>query len=139
MAMTTTNKQHFHLNAHAHKRSAVLMFLFFFAIQVGAQDFSSTSAYRAQRDMQPQMVQSSGYQTYQSTIYEPFSNETPSSSGNEDSSPSKITNRKNGFVDSGEHGREESPIGEAWSLLIFAAIGAGVIFIKQRKNLKAKA
>jgi hypothetical protein len=66
-------------------------------------------------------------------VYEPFSNESPSNSGQSDNGPSRISNRKNGFVDSGEHGKEESPIGDAWSLLIFAALGAGVIYIKQRK------
>ena len=136
MAMTTTNKQHFHLNAYAHKRSAVLMFLFFFAIQVGAQDFSSTSAYRAQRDMQPQMVQSSGYQTYQSTIYEPFSNEMPSSN-NLNGSPG-ITNRKNDF---GKPENEnpgtapsENPIGEPWIMLAFAAMAAVVITLRKKQT-----
>ena len=139
MAMTTTNKQHFHLNAHAHKRSAVLMFLFFFAIQVGAQDFSSTSAYRAQRDMQPQMVQSSGYQTYQSTIYEPFSNEMP---GNNNPS---ITGRKNEAINPGDEGewgensdggdQENSfPIGEPWIMLVFAAMAAVVITLRKKQT-----
>ena len=137
MAMTTTNKQHFHLNAHAHKRSAVLMFLFFFAIQVGAQDFSSTSAYRAQRDMQPQMVQSSGYQTYQSTIYEPFSAATPSSNNN---APAGISGRRN-TIDEGAFGTEdeygksdESPIGEPWIMLAFAVVAAVVIRLRKKQT-----
>lgn len=138
MAMTTTHKQHFHLNAHAHKRSAVLMFLFFFAVQIGAQDFSSTSAYRAQRDMQPQMVQSSGYQAYQSTIYEPFSNETPSSNGS--NAPADITGRKN-TINTGGFGTEpdpnasnKSPIGEPWILLAFAAVAAVVIRLRKKQT-----
>ena len=101
---------------------------------IGEQTISQPSSY--------QMTNTSSYQvgtTYNpaQTIYEPFSNEAPGSNG-----PSKISNRKNnygdGWVDSGEHGKEESPIGDAWSLLIFAAIGAGVIYYKRRKKLEAK-
>ena len=80
------------------------------------------------------------------TIYEPFSNANPSSS-----SPSRIGGRKNiegdendpnGDINYGDGddyggnddpGDADSPLGDAWSLLIFAAIGAGVIYIKQRK------
>lgn len=80
---------------------------------------------------------SSSYNPAQ-TLYTPFSSDAPNASGNNNGGPSRITDRKNGFVDSGEHGREESPIGEAWSLLFFAALAAGVVFIKQRKKLEAK-
>lgn len=143
MAMTTTRKFPFISNARAYRRSAMLILVFiFFALQAGAQNFSSTSAYRSQnQNMQPTMTQSSDYQVYQSTIYEPFSSEMPSSYN----SPAQITGRRNadddgfgGNSDAGNQGNSY-PLGDAWSLLIFAAIGAGVIFIKQRKNLKAKA
>ena len=85
-----------------------------------------------------QMTNTSNYQMSTTlhpaqTVYAPFSDETPGNSGQSDNGPSRISNRKNGFVDPGEHGKEESPIGDAWSLLIFAALGAGVIYIKQRK------
>ena len=33
---------------------------------------------------------------------------------------------------------DEYPLGDAWSLLIFAAMAAGVIYIKQRKKIEAK-
>jgi len=139
MAMTTTHNLHFTPHAHAYKRSAVLMLLlFFFAVQIGAQDFSSTSAYRAQREMQPQMVQSSGYQAYQSTIYEPFSNETPSSNGS--NAPADITGRKN-TINTGGFGTEpdpnasnNSPIGEPWILLVFAAMAAIVIRLRKKQT-----
>ena len=80
------------------------------------------------------------------TIYEPFSNANPSSS-----SPSRIGGRKNiegdendpnGDINYGDGddyggnddpGDADSPLGDAWSLLFFAALGAGVIYIKQRK------
>jgi hypothetical protein len=72
------------------------------------------------------------------TVYAPFSNENPYSDANTgNNGPSKISGRKNtyddGWVDSGEHGKEESPIGDAWSLLFFAALAAGVIYFRQRK------
>ena len=125
-------------------RSLLVRCAFFIALIVStnsalAQQFGTTSSYLQTTQIQSAQTAEASYDAYQSTIYTPFSNETPSSSGNEDSSPSKITNRKNGFIHPEEEGREEYPLGEAWSLLIFAAIGAGVIFIKQRKNLKAKA
>ena len=81
---------------------------------------------------------SSSYNPAQ-TVYKPFSSEAPGDGSN---APSRITSRRNtddGWVDSGETDRsEESPIGEAWSLLFFAALAAGVVFIKQRKKLEAK-
>ena len=98
-----------------------------------------------------QMTNTSSFQvgtTYNpaQTIYEPFSNANPSSS-----SPSRIGGRKNiegdendpnGDINYGggddyggndDPGDADSPIGDAWSLLIFAAMAAGVIYIKQRK------
>ena len=131
------------------KMVAVLLLIFFPAIALANPVFQSSS----NRNSNPSAVgsQSMQYQleSYQmtntstyhvgttynpaQTVYEPFSNESPSNSGQSDNGPSRISNRKNGFVDSGEHGKEESPIGDAWSLLIFAALGAGMIYIKQRK------
>ena len=73
------------------------------------------------------------------TVYEPFSSETPSNSG--DNGSSKISGRKNagnfGHVDD-PYKDPEPPIGDAWSLLFFAALAAGVIYIKQRKKIEAK-
>ena len=131
------------------KMVVVLLLIFFPAIALANPVFQSSS----NRNSTPSAVgsQSMQYQleSYQmtntstyhvgttynpaQTVYEPFSNESPSNSGQSDNGPSRISNRKNGFVDSGEHGKEESPIGDAWSLLIFAALGAGMIYIKQRK------
>ena len=68
------------------------------------------------------------------TVYEPFSNEGPGNSGQSDNGPSRISNRKNGFVDSGEHGKEESPIGEPWILLAFAAAAAIVITLRKKQT-----
>jgi hypothetical protein len=86
-----------------------------------------------------QMASTSNYQVSTTispaqTVYAPFSDETPSNSGQ--NGQSRISGRKNagnfGHVDD-PYKDPESPIGDAWSLLIFAALAAGVIYIKQRK------
>ena len=134
---------------------AVLLLIFFPAIALANPIFQSSSnsntypgsirseqSYRAE-PVSYEMTHTATYQigtTYNpaQTLYEPFSNEGPGNSGQSDNGPSRISNRKNGFVDSGEFGEEESPIGDAWSLLIFAAMTAVVIYIKQRKKIEAK-
>ena len=88
-----------------------------------------------------QMTNTSNYQmstTYNpaQTLYTPFSDETPSNGGSSnDNGPSRINGRKNAFDKPDNPGQKptENPIGDAWSLLIFAALAAGVIYIKQRK------
>ena len=125
----------------------VLLFLFVVcvSVQVKAQTFQSTSPYSmTQQGRQAVDVNSAGsYHTYESTIYEPFTAASPSSNSNSSSAPSGIRNRRNGFgtpeTENPGVQPDQCPLGDAWSLLIFAAIGAGVIFIKQRKKLKANA
>ena len=91
-----------------------------------------------------QMTNTSNYQMSTTlnpaqTVYAPFSDENPYSDANTgNNGPSRISGRKNtyddGWVDSGEADRsEESPIGDAWSLLFFAALAAGVIYFRKRK------
>ena len=81
------------------------------------------------------------------TIYEPFSNANPSSS-----SPSRIGGRKNiegdendpnGDINYGDGddyggnddpGDADSPLGDAWSLLIFAAMAAVVITLRKKQT-----
>ena len=123
-------------------RYTLLFLLFFTSNAVFAQHFHSTSPYLQGTQVQAEQYHGPSAAMYQSTIYTPFSNETPGTvgTGNDYSDSYGITNRKNSFnKPSEEGGSNESPLGDAWSLLIFAAIGAGVIFIKQRKKLKAKA
>lgn len=65
------------------------------------------------------------------TVYAPFSDEAP---GSQNNGPSNISGRRNGFEHPSDPEQDkESPLGDAWSLLFFAALGAGVIYIKQRK------
>ena len=94
-----------------------------------------------------QMTHTSNYQMSTTlnpaqTVYTPFSDENPSNSG-----PSRITGRKNNddiewnedeYEDNEDPGHRGSPLGDAWSLLIFAALGAGAIYIKQRKRTEVR-
>ena len=119
---------------HAHARGAVLtIFLLFFTLQIGAQGFTSTSPYRAERKViTTQSAQVDEYQSYKSTIYQPFSNSTDG-----DSNPYE------GDVDTGEWGdpttanpgdqSKQSPIGEPWIMLFFAAAAAVTVTGRKRK------
>ena len=70
------------------------------------------------------------------TVYAPFSDENPGSNDG----PSKISNRKNnygeGWGDAGDvtTGTETFPLGDAWSLLIFAAMAAVVIALRKKQT-----
>jgi len=108
-----------------------------------SSDASSSTASYSMQPASYQMTNTSNYQVSTTlnpaqTVYAPFSDENPSNSG--DNGPSKITNRKNGFNQpSDPDPSNQSPLGDAWSLLIFAALGAGVIYLKQRKRSALKA
>ena len=136
------------------KMVVVLLLIFFPAIalanpvyQSSSSNNSTPSAVGSQSmQYQPasyQMTNTSYYQMSTTlnpaqTVYAPFSDENPSNG------PSRISGRKNGddiewnegeWGENADPGKQENsfPIGDAWSLLIFAALGAGVIYIKQRK------
>lgn len=141
MSLTSTHNSFSPSITHAHKRSAVLtIILLFFTIQIGAQEFTSTSVYRAQQiDMSAtQSAQVDGYHQYQSTIYEPFSGLTPSSSNSGNNQPSGISGRRNAFgqpetENPGQEGTEY-PIGEPWIMLAFAAMAAVVITLRKKQT-----
>lgn len=133
------NKQRSHFKLPIFRASFAMLFFLFVCTPLHAYEFKSTSAYQLQSPavQATQMNVAPSYQSYESTIYTPFSSDAPYSDANSgDNGPSRITNRKNGFVDSGEHGKEESPIGEPWILLAFAAAAAGVVYIKRRSATK---
>ena len=99
-------------------------------MQAHQTPFESTSSYlRNSADKTAAVAFGSAHTP---TVYTPFSDESPSNSG------SSISGRRNSTVipttppDPGDE-PDEYPLGDAWSLLIFAALGAGVIYIKQRK------
>ena len=143
------------------KMVAVLLLIFLPAIAFANPIFQSSSSsignqqassirneqsYRA-TPISYEMTHTATYQigtTYNpaQTLYEPFSNENPNNSNN---GPSRINGRKNEgeyddeFPNSGEYDRsDEFPIGDVWSLLFFALVAAGLIFIKQRKGREVR-
>ena len=139
------------------KMVVVLLLIFFPVIALANPVFQSSSndnkypgsirseqSYRA-TPISYEMTHTATYQigtTYNpaQTMYTPFSNETPGNKGLGGNGQSRISGRKNAIPNPGEPEREdgELPIGDAWSLLFFAMLGAIVIFIKQRKKIEAK-
>ena len=85
-----------------------------------------------------QMTSTSNYKTGTTLspvkTYSPFSNESPSSDnslgtiGGETASQEK---RKDGFITPNDPLRP--PVGEPWILLVFAALGAGVIALRKKQ------
>ena len=137
------------------KMVAVLLLIFFPVLALANPIYqSSSSRYAAPstvgtQSMQymPESYQMTNTSNYQmsttlnpaQTVYTPFSDENPSNTG--ENGQSRISGRRNlGENTSGNPGTDttQSPLGDAWSLLIFAALGAGVIYIKQRKKIEAR-
>jgi hypothetical protein len=124
-------------------KGALILILFVSSIVAYAQNFGSSSTskphYRVDGTETTVSVQQQQYNAYQSTVYEPFSSATPS----------QITERRNtgysGDVDLGDWGDPdiaepgdtsgESPVGEPWVLLFFAAAAAVAIRLR-RKSVK---
>ena len=117
-----------------------LLFLAFMCVgaYAEAQNFQSTSSYL--NGSSPQTVEkttaASPQQAYKSTIYEPFSSATPSSdaNGSNNGNARGMSGRRNAFVDPGETGAEEYPIGEPWIMLAFAAMAAVVITLRKKQT-----
>ena len=126
---------------------AVLLLIFFPVLalanpvyQSSSNRNSNPSAVGAQ-SMQYQMTSTSNYQTSTTynpaqTVYAPFSDENPSNTGGK--GQSKISGRKNGFLNPGDPNKDEEhtefPLGDAWSLLIFAAMTAVVITLRKKQT-----
>lgn len=117
-------------------RYAFVFLLLISSTTVLAQQFHSTSPYMQSNDLQAEQYQGPEM-GYHSTIYTPFSDETPSSNNN--NAPAGISGRRN--IDENDFGFEdeanksnESPLGDAWSLLIFAAMAAVVITLRKKQT-----
>jgi hypothetical protein len=109
-----------------------------------SSDASSSAASYSMQPTSYQMTNTSNYQVSTTlnpaqTVYAPFSDETPSNS------PSRISGRKNGddiewnegeWGENADPGNQENsfPIGDAWSLLIFAAMTAVVITLRKKQT-----
>lgn len=117
-----------------------LLFLAFMCVgaYAEAQNFQSTSSYLNGSSPQTaeQTVAASPQQAYKSTIYEPFSSATPSSdaNGSNNGNARGMSGRRNAFVDPGETGAEEYPVGEPWIMLAFAAMAAVVITLRKKQT-----
>ena len=80
------------------------------------------------------------YKSYESTIYEPFAEESPSRIGNR----RNTDNNYEGDVDLGDWGdpdiknpgdqSNEYPLGDAWVMLLFAAAAAIVIALRKKQT-----
>ena len=132
-------------------RCAFLLILFALGVEIHAQSYNLSESYRVSGTTQSTASVSQGgsygvsvsgnhmssrigtpifeYKMYQGTVYEPFNNTLPSENGN----GSQISGRKNawgggGMGDQGGddpgHRDENSPVGESWVLLFFAAVAA---------------
>ena len=137
--MNSKTAQHYHNTLV--RLSIVVLLLLGFSAPIHADVFRSTSSSRVDaRPMEATQVDpTTQYQTYESVIYEPFAEETPSSSSN---GPRKTTGT--GSWGGGGMGDEEgddaghrdpnSPIGEAWVMLVFAAMAAVVIALRKKQT-----
>ena len=105
------------------------LLMFVGAVPLSAQVYST--------EQEPQQ----SYNTYQPTVYEPFGSSLPSESNPVYSNAqgasdwhSIPSNRRNvGGVQGDPGDQGPSPVGEAWVMLLFAAVAAAVVFVRQRK------
>lgn len=97
---------------------------------------TAVSAQATGKDNAPAAMRAPRYTAHQSSVQEPFSNELPSESNTSfaGSTPDGISNRKNGFIIPSDPGdiSPESPVGEPWIMLIFAAAAAAIITLRKR-------
>ena len=104
-------------------------------VAVNAQTYKNTYTPSAQPEygvIQSQQIMSTN--AHEGTIYEPFSNSTPSeqsSVGASQTSPAG-PNRGKKFDTGGDSGQGPSPVGEPWVLAVFALAFGGVIALRRR-------
>jgi hypothetical protein len=136
------------------KMVAVLLLIFLPVLASANPDYQSSNRYSnpstvGASSMQYQlesykMANTSTYQvgtTYNpaQTVYEPFSSETPSDNNGLGGSRGISSNRRNGWGTPSDPERDPEPkpvvpIGDAWSLLFFAALAAGVIALRKKQT-----
>lgn len=138
------------------KRMVVICCLCMGVQYVSAQVYSTVdgssyrSSYGERLDYSSQQIYSS-YNAYQSTVHQPFASspnlisgrrnesELPSTGGVDPNNPNlqdgtTVENTDGGLQGGGDPGYQGgSPVGEAWVMLLFAAVAAVVVFVRQRK------
>ena len=110
---------------------------------VNAQRYTETPSSTMDPAIQSQQMMQSGAK-YQGTVYEPFSNATPSDQslvGSYSPGGKGGPHREQAIGDGRTPGEasessNQSPIGEPWILAVLAVAFAGVIFLRRRKALK---
>ena len=118
-------------------RRAITYFLLLIGIAYAcAQDFGARN-YPAQQDFQSHQIISSGA-NFNGTVYEPFDNTMPSEQSvvGASHSPNKApSGPRRSFGKPDEIGQStDSPVGEPWVLLAFAAAFAAGIALRRRKR-----
>ena len=108
-----------------------------------SSDVSSSVASYSMQSASYQMTNTSTYQvgttlSSSQTIYTPFSDETPTSNSLGSLGGATASNGKDGFLNPGDPNKDEEhteyPLGDAWSLLIFAAMTAVVITLRKKQT-----
>lgn len=101
-----------------------------------AQDFGART-YPTQQDFQSHQIMSSGA-NYGGTVYKPFDNTTPSEQSEVGASysPNKAPGgpRRDKVLGPDTPPADESPVGEPWILLAFAAVFAAGIAFRRKKQ-----
>ena len=101
-----------------------------------AQDFGART-YPTQQDFQSHQIMSSGA-NYNGTVYKPFDNTTPSEQSEIGASysPNKAPGgpRRDKVLGPDTPPADESPVGEPWILLAFAAVFAAGIAFRRKKQ-----
>ena len=136
------------------KMVAVLLLIFFPALALAnptyqsSSNHSSTPSTVGASSMQymPESYQMTNTSNYQmsttlnpaQTVYTPFSDENPSSNSLGSIGGATASNGKDGFLNPGDPNKDEEhtefPLGDAWSLLIFAAMTAVVITLRKKQT-----
>ena len=120
----------------------IIALLSVLTVAVSAQTYGKTykPAQREAEDViQSQQIMMAG-NTYNGTVYEPFSTAAPSdysevsttSTTEESGRPGHI---RKGFINPSDPGEqsEEFPIGEPWIMAVMAVVFGGVIYLRRRR------